>query len=190
LKVRVVLANIMLIDQALPKYDEREYHQIDIRGERREVYQTARTIDFSDSLIIRTLFRLRGLPSTSTNLDGLLRVGFLLVREIPDKEFVLGLVGKFWTLRAEILKLNPVQYGEFNQRGYAKLAWNFAIQESAPDMVKLSTETRIACTDDHSRLRFKLYWALIGRFSGLTRREMLRGVKRTVELNKNQVRAR
>ena len=180
----MVLANIMLIDQVLPKYDERESHQIDIRGRRREVYQTVRSIDFSDSLIIRTLFRLRGLPSTSTNLDGLLRVGFLLVHEIPDKEFVLGLVGKFWTLRAEILKLNAVQYGEFSQRGYAKLAWNFAIQELAPGTVRLSTETRIACPDDPSRARFRLYWALIGRFSGLTRREMLRGVKKAVELNK------
>ena len=179
----------MLIDQVLPKYDQREYHQIDIRGERREVYQTVRSIDFSASLVIRTLFRLRGLPSTTTNLNGLLRVGFLLLHETRDEEFVLGLVGKFWTLRAEILKMDPVQYGEFNRRGYAKLAWNFAIQESAPGMVRLSTETRIACTDDHSRSRFKLYWALIGRFSGLTRREMLRGVKRTVEPNKNKLRA-
>ena len=172
----------MLIDQVLPKYDERESYQIHIRGERRKVYQTVRFIDFSDSFIIRTLFRFRGLPSRATNLDGLLRVGFLLVHEIPDKEFLLGLVGKFWTPRAEILKVNPVQYGEFNQRGYAKLAWNFAIEESAPGRVRLSTETRIACTDEHSRSRFKRYWFLIGRFSGLTRREMLRLVKRRVEV--------
>jgi hypothetical protein len=171
----------MLIEQVLPKYDEREYHQIDIRGDRKEVYQTVRTIDFSDSFVIRTLFRLRGLPPISTNLDGLLQVGFLLVHESRDEEFVLGLVGKFWTLRAEILKVNPAQYGEFNLRGYGKLAWNFAIQDLAPGMVRLSTETRIACTDDRSRLRFKLYWALIGRFSGWTRKEMLRVVKRRVE---------
>jgi uncharacterized protein (UPF0335 family) len=172
----------MLIDQVLPKYDEREYHQIDIRGDRREVYQTARSIDFSDSLIIRTLFRLRGLPPASTNLDGLLQVGFLLVDEIPPEEFVLGLVGKFWTFRAQILKLDAVQYGEFNQKGYAKLAWNFAIQEHPPGAVKLSTETRIVCTDDHSRARFKLYWTLIGKFSGLTRKEMLRVVKKRIEV--------
>ena len=116
-------------------------------------------------------------------------MGFLLLRETRDEEFVLGLIGKFWTFRAEILKVDPVQYVQFNQRGYAKVAWNFVIQESAPGIVTLSTETRIACTDDRSRSRFKLYWALIGRFSGLTRREMLRGVKRTVELNKNKLRA-
>jgi hypothetical protein len=171
----------MLIDQILPKYDEREYHQIEIRGDRRKVYQIVRSIDFSDSVVIRTLFRLRGLPTKSSNLDGLLRVGFLLVDEIPPEEFVLGLVGKFWTYRAEILKLDPSQYGEFNQKGYAKLAWDFVIQESAPGVVGLSTETRIFCTDDHSRSRFRLYWSLIGRFSGLTRKEMLRLVKRRVE---------
>jgi hypothetical protein len=116
-------------------------------------------------------------------------VGFLLIHEIPNKEFVLGLLGKFWTLRAEILKVNPIQYGDFNQRGYAKLAWKFAIQESALGIVRLSTERRIACTDDKSRPRFKLYWVLIGRFSGLTRREMLRLVKRTVESKQDKLRA-
>jgi hypothetical protein len=171
----------MLIDQILPRFDEREYHQIEIRGNRAEVYQAVRALDFSDSLLIRTLFRLRGLPATSTNMDGLLQVGFLLVDEIPNVEFVLGLVGKFWTLRAQILQLDAAQYSEFSQRGYGKLAWNFAIRESAPGVVRLSTETRIVCTDDHSKSRFKLYWFLIGRFSGLTRREMLRGVKRKVE---------
>ncbi len=171
----------MLIDQALPRYDEREYHQIEISGERTEVYQTVRALDFSDSFLIRTLFRFRGLPATATNLDGLLQVGFLLVDEIPNVEFVLGLVGKFWTVRAQILQMDAVQYTEFNQRGYAKLAWNFVIQQSTPGLVRLSTETRIVCTDNRSRLRFKLYWFLIGRFSGLTRREMLRGVKRQIE---------
>jgi len=172
----------MLIDQILPRYDEREYHQIEIRGNRTEVYQAVRALDFSDSFLIRTLFRLRGLPATATNLSGLLQVGFLLVDEIPTAEFVLGLVGKFWTPRAQILKLDPVQYSEFSQRGYAKLAWNFAIHQSAPGVVSLSTETRIVCTDDHSKSRFKLYWFLIGRFSGLTRTEMLRVVKRRVEV--------
>jgi len=171
----------MLIDQVLPKYDEREYHQIEIRGNPTRVYETVRALDFSDSFLIRILFRLRGLPATSNNLDGLLQVGFLLVDEIPNAEFVLGLVGKFWTLRAQILQLDAVQYSEFNQRGYAKLAWNFAIQESTPGVVRLSTETRIVCTDDHSKSRFKFYWFLIGRFSGLIRREMLRGVKRKIE---------
>ena len=171
----------MLIDQVLPSYDEREYHQIEIRGDPTRVYQSVRALDFSDSFLIRTLFRLRGLPATSTSLDGLLRVGFLLVDEIPNEELVLGLVGKFWTLRAQLLKLDAVPYREFNQRGYAKLAWNFAIRESAPGLVMLSTETRIVCTDSRSKSRFKLYWSLIGPFSGLTRREMLRSVKRKIE---------
>ena len=171
----------MLIHKALPRYDEREYHQIEIRGNPTRVYETVRALDFSDSFLIRTLFRLRGLPATATNLNSLLQVGFLLVDETPNVEFLLGLVGKFWTVRAQILELDAVQYSEFNQKGYAKLAWNFAIQESSPGLVRLSTETRIVCTDDHSKSRFKLYWFLIGRFSGLTRKEMLRVVKRKIE---------
>lgn len=87
----------MLIEQILPKYDEREYHQIRIRGDLREVYKTVQFIDFSDSFIIRTLFRLRGLPAASTNLEGLLRVGFVLVDELSSEELFItaGLASSF-----------------------------------------------------------------------------------------------
>ncbi len=172
----------MLIDEILPKYDKREYHEIEIKGNLNEVYQAVRFLDFSDSLIIRRLFRLRGLPATMKGLGDLLRVGFVLVDELPGEELVLGFVGKFWTPTAEILRLSPSQYLDFNLTGYAKGAWNFAVSETSRGLLRLSTETRIMCTDDRSRKRFLLYWRIIGRLSALTRTEMLRGVKRKIEL--------
>jgi len=61
----------MLIDQVLPKYDQREYHQIDIRGERREVYQTVRSIDFSNSFIKKrhTCCRFRSNPPSDDDTE-------------------------------------------------------------------------------------------------------------------------
>ena len=171
----------MLIDQILPRYDHREYHQIRIRGNPTEVYETVRTLDFSDSFLIRTLFRLRGLPATLKSVDDLLHAGFVLVDEKPGQEFVLGLVGKFWRPTATLERVDPLGYRGFNQKGYAKVAWNFAFSKTSGGLVKVSTETRIMCMDDSSRKRFRLYWRLVGPFSGLTRREMLRCAKRKTE---------
>lgn len=170
----------MLIDQILPEYDEYEYHEIEILAERGQVYRALRSLDFSGSVIIRSLFRIRGIRAAS--LEDLLKVGFLIIDELPNTELVLGLVGKFWTLTGEIERVDATKYRQFGSSGYAKVAWNFAIDETSPGAVRLSTETRIKCTDDHSRRRFKLYWLLVGRFSGLIRKEMLSCVKRRVEL--------
>ena len=172
----------MLIDQILPRYDEREYHQIELRGNPTEVYESVRALDFSDSFLIRTLFRLRGLPATLKSVDDLLEAGFVLVDELPGKEFVLGLIGKFWAPTAKLEKANAIRYREFNHKGYAKVAWNFAVNKTSHGLVKVSTETRIMCMDDRSRKRFRLYWRLVGPFSGLIRREMLRCLKDSSEL--------
>jgi hypothetical protein len=92
----------MLIDQILPRYDEREYHQIELRGNPTQVYQAVRALDFSDSFLIRILFGLRGLPATLKSVDDLLEAGFVLVDELPGKEFVLGLIGRFWAPTAKL----------------------------------------------------------------------------------------
>jgi hypothetical protein len=97
-------------------------------------------------------------------------------------ELVLGLVGKFWTFTGKIERVDASQYFQFSTRGYAKVAWNFAIDESGQGVVRLSTETRVKCTDGHSRRRFTLYWFLVGHFSRLIRKEILRCVKKSVEL--------
>ena len=172
----------MLIDQILPRYDEREYHQIELRGKPTQVYESVRALDFSDSFLIRILFRLRGLPATLKSVDDLLEAGFVLVDELPGQEFVLGLIGKFWAPTAKLEKVNALRYREFNHKGYAKVAWNFAVNKTSHGLVKVSTETRIICMDDRSRRRFRLYWRLVVFFSGLIRREMLRCLKESTKL--------
>ena len=177
----------MLIEQILPRYDQREFHQIQIRGNQTEVYETVRALDFSDSFLIRTLFRLRGLPATLRSVDDLLHAGFVLVDEQPGQEFVLGLIGKFWAPTAKLEKVDALRYREFNQKGYAKVAWNFAVSKTSHGSVKVSTETRIMCMDDSSRKRFRLYWSLVGPFSGVTRREMLRCAKRYTDSRRDDL---
>lgn len=168
----------MLIDDVLSKWDAREYHEIRVATDAGRVYEAIRTTDFSRSVVIRTLFRLRGMPPKATRIGGLEDAGFVLVAETPDEEFVLGLVGKFWTLTGGIKKIPGPAFSRFERPGFAKAAWNFAVRRDRPGRVTLSTETRVRCTDPRSRLLFRLYWTLIGPFSGWIRREVLRCIRR------------
>ena len=60
------------------------------------------------------------------------------------------------------------QFAAFDEPGYAKVAFNFVLEAG-----ELSTETRIAGTDERARRRFRFYWLLIRPGSGLIRREWL-----------------
>ncbi len=67
------------------------------------------------------------------------------------------------------------RFDEFE--GYAKAVWDFRLTPEAGG-TRLSTETRINCTDAASRRRFRLYWRIVGPFSGLIRIALLRAVAR------------
>jgi len=182
----------MLIDDFLPVYDVVERHQIDIDAAPAEVYAAVRNFDLQDSTLIRRLFRWRGLPAAlfsrqqssrglGLTLAGLLKNGFILLGETPQQEFVLGLVGKFWTGSGCIQHLNAVGFLNFTAPGYAKAAWNFSLAPQSNGITKLFTETRVLCLDQPSRRRFRFYWLFIRPFSGLIRMQALRAIKQRTE---------
>ncbi|HYY57514.1 MAG TPA: hypothetical protein VE842_09280 [Pyrinomonadaceae bacterium] len=173
----------MLIDDFLPVYDVTERHQVLIvSGSVDEVYAAVRRLDISSARITPWLFRLRGMQTPpALTLDQLLKRRFILLGEKVNEELLLGVVGKFWTLCGDLRRLDVEGYRGFSEEGYAKAAWNFSLAQRSADRVLLRTETRVRCTDARSRRRFRLYWSLIGPFSGLIRIEMLREIKRQVE---------
>jgi len=65
--------------------------------------------------------------------------------------------------------------------GTAKAAWNFEVGLRADGATELRTETRVLCADVATRRRFRAYWILIKRFSGLIRQEMLAAVRSAAE---------
>jgi hypothetical protein len=88
----------MLIDQFLPRYDVTARYQIDIQAPIERVYLAARNLDMTDSWIVRWLYRLRRLPKYSLTLDGMLKMGFVLLADQPPQEIVFGLVAVFGRL--------------------------------------------------------------------------------------------
>jgi hypothetical protein len=112
--------------------------------------------------------------------EGLARFGFVKVEEAPGRELVFGLVGRFWKPRGDLRAVTREEFLAFGEEGWAKAAWNLAVAPSHGGKTELSTETRVLCFGDSARRRFRLYWAFIAPFSDLTRRELLRGVRRAV----------
>lgn len=171
----------MLIDSFLPEYQTAERHTISINASAETVYSFVRSLDMSKSRLIRGFFRLRGLPSSALSLEGLQRMRFAILGEVPNQELLLGLVGRFWTLGGDLQRVDAVKFREFSREGYAKAAWNFSIEPRTEEVTHVATETRILCLDEASYRRFRLYWLLIGPFSAWIRREALRVIKREAE---------
>ena len=176
----------MLIDEFLPRYDFNEKHEIKIRASAEKVYATVISIDMSDSWIISGLLALRGLgwksPKTLTVQD-MTKNGFAVLGEKPEREILLGLAGKFWTLSGCMQDVNAKNFHEFDTKGYAKAVWNFSLTRSGKEEIRLGTETRVRCLDESSLASFRFYWRFVQPFSGLIRQEMLRLVKQKAEEN-------
>ena len=171
----------MLIDDYAPDYDVASRHHIDVEASPEAVYAATRKLDLRRSMLVRILFRLRGLPTHRLDMEGFLAFGFVLLDEVPPQELVLGLIGRFWTTRGALQRFEPAVFRAFDQPGFAKAAWTFYLTPQAEGRVRLMTETRVQCTDAASLRRFRRYWWLVGPFSGLIRKEMLRVIKQTAE---------
>ena len=171
----------MLIDHFSPVYDVNARYEIAIRAPLPRVYQAARSLDLKGSRIARALFRLRGLPEANLAIEGMLKWGFVLLADDPEREIVLGLIGRFWVRSPQIQPVPAEAFVKFNRPGLAKAVMNMTFSPGEAGTVRLATETRVFCPDEATRRSFRLYWRLIGPFSGLIRKEWLRLIKRQAE---------
>lgn len=174
----------MLIDGLLPEFDAVERHRVEVRADARRTYAAVRGADLGRSPLVRLLFAARGIRGMlrrgPITLSHLLETGFVLLAEEPGSEIVLGIVGRFWTPRGGVVEVRPRDFASFDRPGYARAAWNFRL-EPRDAVTLLSTETRVAATDDSARRSFRRYWALVRPFSGLTRGRALALMKREAE---------
>jgi hypothetical protein len=176
--------SVDLIDAFLPRYDVMSRHSLVIRSSAARVYACLLTTDFNASPSIRTLFALRGgtlfkrAERRPLSLETLTRGSFVVLVERPADEIVLGLIGRPWLPRYELRDFDASAFTSFAEPGFAKIAWRFKLDElDAAEGVRLSTQTRVLCTDRTSLMRFRLYWVFTGPFSGFIRMEMLRMIR-------------
>ncbi len=108
--------------------------------------------------------------------------GFVILAEAPNEEIVIGVAGRFWRPDGgRCMGLTTDDFAELSRSGYAKVAWNFKLRAESLESTLLSTETRIKCFGSAAFWKFRLYWSLVGPFSGLMRKAILKQVKTEAE---------
>lgn len=159
-----------LLSEVLPVFDVRKRRAVELRAPAERVWEALHATTLGDMRAARLLFRLRGLPADASR--GILELeGFHRLAEEPGRELVVGGVGKPWLPRGALVPdADPRTFGE---AGYALMALNVTY-----DGERLATETRVRCTDRRSRLLFRLYWLVVGVFSGVVRSSWLKAVAR------------
>ena len=174
----------MLIDRFVPRFDAVERHRISIAAPPDRVWAALHAIDLGRSRAVRWLFAVRGLGRGGTRsfrLADAERLGFVLLGEQPNEEVVLGLIGRFWTLRGGVVRVEPAEFTTFERPGSAKAGWNFRLTPRDDGGTDVLTETRVVTTDEAARRKLRRYWRLIRPFSGAIRRRALALLKEVAE---------
>jgi hypothetical protein len=183
-----------LLDQLIPAYDAASSHTIWVAAEPARVYAAARHPDLHRPWLVRllmglrvgpvrlaTILRGRAVPPVSTGRPPSVRPGgFTVVAEAPGEEFVLGIMGRFWTATGGLVNATAAQLRDPPPVGLAQGFWSFRVERSGTGTA-LSTETRVRCGDPVTRRHFTRYWRIIRFGSGLIRRSLLRHIRLQAE---------
>jgi hypothetical protein len=178
-----------LIDNWLPRYDETEFHAREIDASPQAVEAVLRDLKPGDLPLTRLLMGLRLLPGLLTGrrsarspsrplLDGVLKMGFVLLADRPGEQVVFGVAGRPWRPRGDgIDRLDgATAFRAYDRPGSVRAAWDFVLTPIADGRTRLSTETRIAGTDAHGTRTFRRYWRIVHPGSALIRHDILRAV--------------
>jgi biotin transport system substrate-specific component len=173
-------ASSAVLDVFLPQSDVRRRYEIQIAASPDAVWTTLRNADFSRPWVIRWLLSLRGLgrrrPGPLT-LDAFEQARFAILEEVEPSHIVLGLSGQFWRPTGRLQAIDRESFLTGAPEGFARAAWSFELRPEGEASTSLATETRVLASDDRSRRSFLRYWRLVGPFSGVMRRAMLRQVE-------------
>jgi hypothetical protein len=109
------------------------------------------------------------------------RAGWTPLGEGPQ-EVGFGTLALPWRIGNEApLVVDRQTFAAFSTPGYAKVAFSIRADPDGAHRTRVTTETRVATTDPRSRRRFAVYWVVVGPFSALIRRLVLRRLAIHVE---------
>jgi hypothetical protein len=179
---------VSLLDGYLPEFDVRERHSRVLNAGVGPVRAAIAKTDLTGIPVVRALLVLRALPGRLRALLGgratpvpppftladMPRAGWTSLAEGPE-EVAFGTLTRPWKIGDEApLAVDRESFAAFTTPGYAKVAFSIRADPDGPCRTLVTTETRVATTDPHSRQRFAAYWVVIGPLSALIRRLILR----------------
>ena len=179
-----------ILDHFMPDFEVDERHEIAVAAPAPITYEVACHLDLLRSRIIRSLFAAREavmhsqpaqLPRQRDFLAEMLDLGWGVLDNVPGRALVLGAVTKPWEADVTFLPVPPELFADFNEPGFAKIAWTIEVEPVDAVTSLFRTETRVSTTDPESRARFRRYWALASAGIILIRRMTLRLVRDEAE---------
>lgn len=173
------------LDDFMPEPRLCEIDAIRVGGEPHEVMRAAKHFDLASGALARFLFWLRSLPERlkaradeqtepSLKLEDIGRSsapGFRVLEDAPD-QLIVGAIGRFWEPSIVFADVPAERFAAFAEPGWGKLVWVLRAEPEAPGS-RLTIELRLSATDDASWHKLHLYFATIGPFSRLIRRQSL-----------------
>jgi hypothetical protein len=123
--------------------------------------------------LVRTLFRVRGLPGGGSLFGALRAIGLEPLVEEPTC-VVLGAAGRPWSPRSRLTPFDEAGAGQ------VRIVFDVTATAVADGMSILVTETRVAAMDVKARRAFRGYWLAVGPFSALIRRRWLAAAERAL----------
>jgi hypothetical protein len=180
-----------LMEKFLPHHQFSTRHQATMRCRPGELLDIIQNYQPPNDRLSEVAMRARQLParlmhwvapSRHATPSPFTRVSFTPLGREGDREIVGGLVGKFWRPDFGLLVINgPSEFLACNPPRTAKLVIGFVAEAAAGDDTLLTTETRVYCPDNYSRLMFTPYWLAIRPVSGLLRRRALASIRAIAE---------
>lgn len=195
--------NEMLLDRYLPRYSVTRVEHAVVEA---DVATTWRALSEVDLVQVRTplldaAYFVRDLPrkvaalfgrATPTEVparmmlrgDGGAVEGWLSLGEIPERETVIGAVGRFWQPNIEwydVTTMTPDEFARFTEPGWGRIAIGLSLRPYGSDRTLVSYEARTALDDRESARRFAWYWLVVGPFAGYLMRAVLATLRRTAQ---------
>ena len=180
------MTEALLIDRFLPEYDLAIAYSAVFRAPPRRSFETVVESDLFTIPGFRLLIGGRRLPQRLADavrrqrdhagvpaaqptfrLKDMPAIGWIPLGERPGSELAFGQVGKPWKGLASFPE-EPVKretFAGFDQPGFAKIVGSTSVVAYGERASIVTIETRVVCTDEDSRRRFRRYWLLIVPFS-------------------------
>lgn len=192
------------LDTLIPHQRRHELDHVDIPVPADQVWLRARHGDVGSTPLVNALIALRTLPARVLRrspepplrfLDELIstpeRPGFQVLIDDPPHEVAVGAIGKVWRPSIPFTHVPDAEaFYAFDEPGWIKVAWALHVIPLEDHATRLELELRVDATDDASWRKFTRYFRVIGPFSRMIRRSLLRTIARSLTAPKHTRRAR
>jgi hypothetical protein len=172
-----------LLDEIFSHYDVSAKYEISVRATPDRIYQVLEA-GIPTGGWTKVLMAIRGLPRYFRKEKcGDAMESFYRLKQLRNREMVIGIIGQFWKPVATTVPISSLdEFLHFQKDGFCKAALNLRIVERQNGDCLVLTETRVIGYGE-AKDHFRKYWRLVGPFSGIIRREILRKIKALAEFH-------